>query len=157
VIAGLLCSAACGTPAWHAQAINSYRAYGEYHPASQDADVVAKAASADPSARPIRIFQEALPEGIEMQGPTFGVAAGYSHRLLGKYAFASGKEEPKDDLVVKVKKMCVATGANAAIVVFLMTPNDHQDRAQGIEAILVDLHDGRSSKQDAAINKPSAQ
>jgi hypothetical protein len=123
------------------QPINSYRAYGEYHPASQDDAIVAKAAAANPNAYPIHVFQEALPPGIEMSNGTFGVAAGYTHRVLGKYAYSPGKEVSKDELVVMVKKMCVTAGANAAIIIFQMVPNDHQDRAQAIEAILVDLHE----------------
>jgi hypothetical protein len=136
--------AACAQPqpmTVHVNPINSYRAYGEYHPAAQDDAVVAKAASANPNAYPIHVFQEALPAGIEMNNGTFGVAAGYHHKLLGKYAYSSGAEMTKDDLVVMVKKMCVAAGATAAVIVFDVVPNDHQDRAQGIEAMLVELHD----------------
>ncbi|HEY1813041.1 MAG TPA: hypothetical protein VGG74_11910 [Kofleriaceae bacterium] len=135
--------AACAQPhvmTAHASPIDSYRAYGEYHPVAEDNAVVAKAASANPNAYPIRVFQEALPAGIELNGGTFGVAAGYHHRLLGKYAYSSGAEMSKDDLVAKVKKMCVAAGANAAVIMFELVPNDHQDRAQAIEAMLIDLH-----------------
>jgi len=46
--------------------------------------------------------------------------------------------------------MCVATGANAAIIIFEATPNDHQDRAQAIEAILVDLHEQPASPPAAS-------
>jgi hypothetical protein len=125
--------------------INSYRAYGEYHAQAQDDAIVAKSASVDVAGHEIHVFQEALPPGIEMKDGTFGVGAGYTHHLLGKYVYSPGKEVAKDVLVASVKKMCVATGANAAIVIFDMTPNDHQDRAQAIEAILVDLHDQATS------------
>jgi len=121
--------------------INAYRSYGEYHPQAQDDAIVAKAGSVDVGGHEIHLFQEALPPGIEMKDGTFGVAAGYSHHLLGKYAYSPGKEVSKDDLVAMVKKMCVATGANAAIIIFQLVPNDHQDRAQAIEAILVALQD----------------
>ncbi len=46
--------------------INQYRAYGEYHPQADDAALVAKAATADPRPVTIRVFQEALPPGIEL-------------------------------------------------------------------------------------------
>jgi hypothetical protein len=144
----------CGGPRTlgaHVNPINAYRAYGEYHPASEDAAVVAKAATADPGTATIHLFQEALPPGIESKGDTFGVSAGYAHRLLGKYAYSSGAEQSKDGLVLMVKKMCVTTGANAAIIIFQMVPNDHQDRAQAIEAILVDLHE-----QPAPTTTPAA-
>jgi len=150
--------AACAAPqpmTARVNPINSYRAYGEYHPASQDDAVVAKAASANPDAYPIHVFQEALPPGIEMQGNTFGVATGYRHRLLGKYAYSSGQEQSKDALVVMVKKMCVAAGANAAVVIFDLVPNDHQDRAQGIEAMLVDLHDDAPPADSTAKPAPA--
>jgi hypothetical protein len=145
--------AACAQPqpmTARANPINSYRAYGEYHPAAQDDAVVAKAASANPNAYPIHVFQEALPPGIEMSNGTFGVAAGYHHKLLGKYAYSSGAEMSKDDLVVMVKKMCVAAGANAAVIVFELVPNDHQDRAQAVEAMLVDLHDDQPAEAPPA-------
>jgi hypothetical protein len=132
-------------PTATANPINSYRAYGEYHPQAQDDAIVAKAASADIAGHEIHVFQEALPPGIEMNNGTFGVAAGYTHHLLGKYVFSPGKEVAKDELVASVKKMCVAAGANAAIIIFDLTPNDHQDRAQAIEAILVDLHEPPSN------------
>ena len=76
-----------------------------------------------------------------MKDGTFGVAAGYTHHLLGKYAYSPGSEVEKDELVAMVKKMCVTTGANAAIIIFRAIPNDHQDRAQAIEAMLVSLQD----------------
>jgi len=136
--------------------INSYRSYGEYHPVAQDDAIVAKAASANPNAYPIRVFQEELPPGIEANGGTFGVRAGYHHRLLGKYAYSSGAEMSKDDLVVMVKRMCVAAGANAAVIVFDFVPNDHQDRAQGIEAMLVDLHDDPPDAPAPAAPAPAA-
>jgi hypothetical protein len=142
----ILWLAACAPPAArgvHVQPVNAYRAYGEYHPASQDEAVVAKAAAANPEAATIRIFQEALPAGIVMHDGTLGVADGYAHRLIGKYAYSSGAELSKDVLVAMVKKMCMTTGANAALVVFQLIPNDHQDRAQAIEAVLVDLHETR--------------
>jgi hypothetical protein len=119
--------------------INSYRAYGDYHPQAQDDAIVAKAASADLQGHEIHLFQEALPPGIEMKDGTIGVAAGYAHHLLGKYAYSPGKEVSKDELVTMVKKMCVTTGANAAIIMFAAVPNDHQDRAQAVEAVLVTL------------------
>lgn len=135
-----LFSAGCARgPALRVQPIDQYRAYGEYHPKAEDDAVVAKAASADPTGKTIHVFQEALPPGIEMNGATFGVAAGYKHKLLGKYAYSPGKEVPKDELVQRVKKMCVAAGGNAAIIVFDLVPNDHQDLAQGIEAILANV------------------
>jgi len=141
----ILWLAACATTVagLHANPINSYRAYGEYHAVSQDEAVVAKAAAANPEAATIHIFQEALPAGIVMHDGTLGVADGYAHRLIGKYAYSSGAEQSKDALVAMVKKMCVTTGANAAIVVYGLIPNDHQDRAQTIEAVLVDLHEAR--------------
>jgi hypothetical protein len=121
--------------------INSYRAYGEYHPQAQDDAIVSKAATADVNGHEIHVFQEALPPGIEMKDGTLGVASGYTHHLLGKYAYSPGKEVTKDELVVMVKKMCVTTGANAAIIIFQGIPNDHQERAQAIEAVLVALQD----------------
>jgi hypothetical protein len=123
------------------ESINTYRAYDEYHPQAQDDGIVAKAASADINGHEIHVFQEALPPGIEMKDGTFGVATGYNHHVLGKYAYSPGKEVSKDELVTMVKKMCVTTGANAAIIIFQAVPNDHQDRAQAIEAILVALRD----------------
>lgn len=86
------------------EAINSYRAYGEYHPQAQDDAIVAKAASAEITGREIGVFQEALPPGIEMKHGTLGVAVGYTHHLLGKYAYSPGKEVSKDSLVATVKK-----------------------------------------------------
>jgi hypothetical protein len=142
VMVMMLIASACAPsgPYVRVNPINAYRAYGEYHPQAQDDAIVAKAATADVTGHEIHVFQEALPAGIEMKDGTLGVAAGYSHRLLGKYAYSPGKEVSKDDLVASVKKMCVTTGANAAIIIFQMVPNDHQDRAQAIEAVLVDLH-----------------
>jgi hypothetical protein len=137
-------AAACApavAPGPQANPINAYRAYGEYHAEADDAALVAKAATADPRLVSVHVFQEALPPGIELTAGVFSVTAGYTHRLLGKYAYSTGKEEAKDDLVVAVKKMCVVTGANAAIILFQLIPNDHQDRAQAIEAVLVDLHE----------------
>jgi hypothetical protein len=144
----LLAAASCAPsgPFVRVNPINAYRAYGEYHPQAADDALVAKAASADVRGHEIHVFQEALPPGIEMKDGTFGVAAGYTHRVLGKYAYSPGKEVSKDELVAMVKKMCVTTGANAAIIIFQMIPNDHQDRAQAIEAILVDLHDQPTSQ-----------
>lgn len=133
--------------------INSYRAYGEYHPQARDDAIVAKAAAADINGHEIHVFQEALPPGIEMKDGTFGVAAGYTHQIFGKYAYSPGKEVSKDELVATVKKMCVTIGANAAIIIFQMVPNEHQDRAQAIEAILVDLHD-QPANVPAAAPKP---
>ncbi|MBL0215148.1 MAG: hypothetical protein IPQ07_14830 [Myxococcales bacterium] len=148
----LLAAAGCAPsgPFVRVKPINSYRAYGEYHAQAQDDALVAKAASADVSGHEIHVFQEALPPGIEMKDGTFGVAAGYTHRLLGKYAYSSGKEVLKDELVATVKKMCVTAGANAAIIIFQLVPNDHQDRAQAIEAVLVDLHDKAPSESVGA-------
>ena len=142
VVSVILLAVSCAPsgPFVRVNPINSYRTYGEYHPQAEDDAIVAKAASADVTGHEIHVFQEALPPGIEMKDGTFGVAAGYTHRILGKYAYSPGKEVSKDELVATVKKMCVTTGANAAIVIFQMTPNDHQDRAQAIEAMLVDLH-----------------
>jgi hypothetical protein len=138
-----LASACAGPqgPFMRVNPINSYRAYGEYHPQAQDDAIVAKASSADVNGHDIHLFQEALPPGIEMKEGTFGVAPGYTHHLLGKYAYSPGKEVTKDELVMMVKKMCVTTGANAAIIVFDAVPNDHQDRAQAVEAMLVTLQD----------------
>jgi hypothetical protein len=123
----------------HVEPINQYRAYGEYHPQAQDDAVVARAATADGTGKNIHVFQEALPPGIEMGGGTFGVAPGFKHKLLGKFAYSPGKEVSKDELVLRVKQMCVAAGGNAAIIIFQLVPNDHQDRAQAIEAILANL------------------
>jgi hypothetical protein len=134
-------TAACASsePLVRAEAINQYRAYGEYHPQSDDDAVVKRAATSDPTGKTIHVFQEALPPGIEMNGETFGVAAGFKHKLLGKFAYAPGHEVTKDELVLQVKRMCVATGANAAIIVFSLVPNDHQERAQAVEAILAKI------------------
>ena len=126
---------------------NQYRAYGEYHPQAQDDAVVARAATADPAGKTIYVFQEALPPGIEMGPATLGVAPGFKHRLLGKYAFSEGKEVSTDELVLHVKKMCIATGANAALIVFQLVPNDHQDRAQAIEAVLAVLDESVLPKE----------
>ena len=125
-------------PFLRAQPINAYRAYGEYHPVSEDEAVVKKAATTNPTA-PVRIFQEALPPGIEMHDGVLKVTPGFEHKLLGKYVYSNGKEVSKDALVFEVKKMCAATGANAAIIFFLLVPNEHQDLAQVIEAVLVVL------------------
>jgi hypothetical protein len=144
--AAVLSSACASGPALRVEPINQYRAYGEYHPQAEDDAVVAKAAGADPTGKTIHVFQEALPPGIEMNGPTFGVAPGYKHKLLGKYAYSPGKEVPKDELVLRVKKMCVAAGGNAAIIVFDLVPNDHQDLAQGIEAILANVDESVLTK-----------
>lgn len=119
------------------QPINAYRAYGDYHPAAEDEAVVKKSETANPAASNVRIIQEALPPGIEMKDGTLGVRPGFKHKLIGKYAYSPGEEVPKDKLVTAVKKMCVTTGANAALVIFQLVPSDHQDRAQGIEAVLV--------------------
>ena len=106
-------SAACASgPALRVEPINQYRAYGEYHTQAEDDAVVAKAASADPTGKTIHVFQEALPPGIEMNGRTFGIAA----------------------------------GGNAAIIVFDLVPNDHQDLAQGIEAILANVDESVLTK-----------
>ena len=130
-------------PGFHANPINAYRAYGEYHSEATDAALVAKAATADPRMVTIQVFQETPPPGIALKGTMFEVKPGYTHRLLGKYAYSTGQEVPKDELVVMVKKMCVVAGANAAIIYFELIPNDHQDRAQAVEAVLVDLHPDR--------------
>lgn len=131
--------AACEPAVYSARVspINAYRSYGDYHPTAIDDAVVAKAESTEIAGKNIRIFQEALPEGVTMAGGVLGVEKGYKHKLIGKYAFSNGTAISKDALVVKVKKMCVATGANAAMVVFQMVPNDHQDQAQAIEAVLM--------------------
>lgn len=136
-------SACGGGPALYARAepINAYRAYGEYHPASEDEAVVRKAAAVDVGASRVRIFQEALPPGIVLTQSTLGVAPGYAHKLIGKYAYSTGETISKDQLVLQVKKMCVATGANAAVILFQLVPNDHQDQAAAVEAVLVDLRD----------------
>jgi hypothetical protein len=138
-LAAALFTAACASqhePFMKVEPIDQYRAYGEYHPQAQDDAIVAQAATADPTGKTIHVFQEALPPGIEMGANTLGVAPGYKHKLLGKYAYSAGKEVSKDELVLRVKKMCVATGANAAIILFQLVPNDHQDQAQAIEAVL---------------------
>jgi hypothetical protein len=137
---------ASSEPFVRAEPINQYRAYGEYHPQAEDDAVVARAATADPAGKAIHVFQEALPPGIEMGASTLGVAPGFKHKLLGKYAFSAGKEVSKDELVLHVKKMCVATGANGAIIIFQLVPNDHQDRAQAIEAVLAILDESVLSK-----------
>lgn len=141
--------ASCAGPAVYARAepINAYRAYGEYHPVTEDEAVVRKAATIDASTARVRLFQEALPEGIVLTQSTLGVAPGYRHRLLGKYAYSTGETISKDQLVLQVKKMCVATGANAAVILFQLVPNDHQDQAGAIEAVLVDLHEGGPARQ----------
>ncbi len=42
--------------------------------------------------------------------------------------------------------MCVAAGGNAAIIVFDLVPNDHQELAQGIEAILANVDESVLTK-----------
>jgi hypothetical protein len=138
----LLFAPACAPPAApsvHVEPINQFRAYGEYHPQAEDDAVVARAATADPTGKTIHVFQEAFPPGIEMNGGTFGVLPGFKHKLIGKFAYSPGHEVSKDELVLQVKKMCVAAGANAAIIIFNLVPNDHQDRAQAVQAILASL------------------
>ena len=125
-------------PFLRAQPINAYRAFGEYHPVSEDEAVVKRAATTSPNAS-VRLFQEALPPGIEMHDGTLKVTPGFKHQLLGKYVYSKGEEVSKDALVLEVKKMCATTGANAAIIFFQLVPNEHQDRAQVIEAVLVVL------------------
>lgn len=132
---------ACAGLTVHAQPINSYRAYGEYHPVAEDEAIVKKAGGIDPGVARIRLFQEALPEGVVMGHGTLGVAPGYKHKLLGKYVYSTGEAISKDTLVLQVKKMCVAAGANAAIILFQLVPNEHQDQAQAIEAVLLDYSD----------------
>ena len=117
--------------------INAYRSYGEYHPVAVDEAVVKKAATIEAGGKDIRVFQEALPSGIVMQGGVLGVEKGSGHKLIGKYVYSAGENVSKDSLVLRVKQMCIATGANAAMVIFLATPNEHQDQAQGIEAVLM--------------------
>jgi hypothetical protein len=117
--------------------INAYRAYGDYHPTSEDESVVVKASSVTVGAEKIRIFQEALPPGVTMDNGVLGVEKGEKHRLIGKFAYSTGQDVSKDTLVLQVKKMCVATNANAAMVIFQLIPNDHQDQAQGVEAVLM--------------------
>lgn len=147
----LLLLTACG-PSVHTltvsvDPINSYRAYGEYHPVAEDEAVVKKAgAVAVPSDQKFHLFQEALPPGIEMNGALLGVNAKYKHKLLGKYAYSTGKAESKDALVLAVKKMCVATGANGAIILFQFVPNDHPDQAQAIEAVLAKFDESQLSQ-----------
>jgi len=132
----------CGAsskPMFKVNPINSYRAYGEYHAATDDAAIVARAEKADPTGIDIRLFQESIPPGIQMTNQTLGVVAGYKHKLIGKYAYSGGTEEPKDALVSRVRKMCVATGANAAMIVFMLEDSEKQERAQGIEAVLIHM------------------
>lgn len=147
---------ACGPPSLsvRVEPIDSYRAYGEYHPAAADEAIVKKSTAVVVGSQPIRLFQEAYPEGITLGvGGSFSVAPGYDHRLLGKYAFSRGKEEPKDALVERVKQMCIATHANAALILFHVVPSEHQDRAQGIEAILIHLEE----KPPAALEGTTSQ
>lgn len=141
VVALSLLLAGCGEtgPYVRVQPINAYRAYGDYHPAAEDEAVVKKSQSANLAGSSVRIIQEALPPGIEMKDGTLGVKPGFKHKLIGKYAYSPGEEVPKDKLVTAVKKMCVTAGANAALVIFQVVPSDHQDRAQGIEAVLLSL------------------
>jgi hypothetical protein len=133
----------CGgsnVPTSHAAATNTYHAYGRPHPAAEDEAVVKKAANASPDASPTRIFQETLPPGIVQGRGILEVEPGYKHVLIGKYVYSTGEEVSKDVLLQQVKKMCVATGANAAFVLFRLIPNEHPDRAQVVEAILAEVH-----------------
>ncbi|WP_394847661.1 hypothetical protein LZC95_09380 [Pendulispora brunnea] len=111
-----------------------------------DEEVVRRAATANPDAAPIRLFQESLPPGIRISQSTLEVEPGYKHQLLGKFAFSTGEEVSKDILITQVKRMCVTTGANAAIILFRLVPNEHQDRAQAIEAVLVNLQSTESER-----------
>lgn len=121
--------------------VHAYRAYGEYHPVAEDDALVARSASADVSRAKIRIFQEALPAGIRMDGALLGVEKGFRHRLLGKFAYSSGKEEPKDELVLRVRRLCVTVGANAAMILFHQENEKDRARAQAIEAVLMHYED----------------
>ena len=147
--------AACGGPQFTVQVepIDAYRAYEDFQP-EQDKALLAKSLTVDPGARPVRIFQEAFPKGIELKGNAFGVAPGYRHRLIGKFAYSPGKEVPKTELVARVKKLAIAAGGDAAIVLFLATSSKSFEIAQGVEAIIVKL-DERMESDAGSPEKPS--
>lgn len=131
--------AACGggSSSWvRVSPMNAYRGYDDFQPA-EDKAVLARSAAVDPAAAPVRIFQEAFPEGVTMSQGVFGVRAGYRHHLLGKFAYSPGKAVPKTELVARVKKLAIAAGGDAAIVIFLATDAESFDLAQGIEAIIL--------------------
>ena len=142
-----LSSGGCTPTVWgpHAVAIDSYRAYGEYHPVADDDAIVAKSRSANVADEKIHMFQEALPEGIAMNDGLLSVKAGYHHHLFGKFAYSTGVLQSKDALVQRVKQMCVTVGANAAMIIFQL-PSDDQKQAQAIEAVLMDYQDAPPTK-----------
>ena len=126
--------------------INAYRGYDDFQP-EKDKAVLAKAASVDAKSAQVRIFQEAFPAGIELKEGTFGVAAGYQHHLIGKYAYSPGKVTTKLELVAHVKQLVVAAGGDAAIILFGAVDSKDFDKAQGVEAIIVRL-DPRATPTD---------
>lgn len=152
--------AACGggSSSWvHVDPIDAYRGYDDFQP-DADKAVLAKASKVDPRVTPVRIFQEAFPEGITMTQGTFGVSPGYHHHLLGKFAYSPGKAVSKTELVARVKKLAVAAGGDAAILVFLATDSRNFDLAQGVEAVVfkVDPRMARGGADAAAPGPPPA-
>jgi len=135
-----LAASACGAPsAWvRVQPIDAYRGYDDFRP-DQDKAVLARASTVDVSVATVRIFQEAFPEGITLTQGAFGVTPGYQHHLIGKFAYSPGKAVGKAELVARVKKLAVAAGGDAAILIFLATDPKDFDVAQGVEAIIVKL------------------
>lgn len=134
-----LALAACGggSSSWvRVTPIDAYRGYDDFQPA-QDKAVLARAATVNPAATPVRIFQEAFPEGVTLDHGVFAVSPGYRHHLIGKFAYSPGKAVSKSELVSRVKKLAIAAGGDAAIVIFLATDSENFDLAQGIEAIIL--------------------
>jgi hypothetical protein len=145
-------AAGCGEsgPYVHVNAINAYRGYDDFQP-EKDKAVLAKAASVDARTAHVRIFQEAFPAGIELKEGTFGVAAGYKHHLIGKYAYAPGKVTPKTALVAHVKQLVVAADGDAAIILFGAVDEKDFDKAQGVEAIILRLDPRATPTDDKAL------
>ena len=127
-------------------AMNAYRGYDDFQP-EKDKAVLAKSATVEVKAAPVRIFQEALPAGVELKEGVFGVAPGYQHRLIGKYAFSPGKSVSKVELVARVKKLAIAAEGDAAIILFQAVDSKDFDKAQGVEAIILRL-DPRATRGD---------
>jgi len=127
-------------------AMNAYRGYDDFQP-EKDKAVLAKSATVDVKSAQVRIFQETLPAGVELKEGVFGVAPGYQHRLIGKYAYSPGKAISKVDLVAHVKQLAVAADGDAAIILFQAVDPKDFDKAQGVEAIIVRL-DPRTTRGD---------
>lgn len=95
----------------HVQPIDAYRGYEDFHP-DADKAVLVRAAKVELQGAPVRIFQEAFPEGITLTQGAFGVSPGYHHHLIGKFAYSPGKVVSKAELVARVKKLAVAAGGD---------------------------------------------